>query len=263
MKCGVTRLLLGVCLAIGAGWGSGAGANDLCGLTLTGNLRLDHDLVCAGDGLIVGADGIRVDLNGHSITGSGIGTGIVVVGRTDVTIEGGVVQNFAVAIRLNDATGVVIRHGEFAGNGELLDMQAGTIGNSIKENVFRDSTVRAIMLRGNVRDNEIKNNTLIGNRLGILVFAGADNEIKDNFVSGSSLAGIRLNVFATGNVIKDNTIAASAAGFEFLVTPTGSAIGNELKANTITGNACALKGPTSGNLLKDNLLEGNAADSCS
>ena len=41
-------------------------ASDLCGATLTGDVRLDHDLVCEGDGLIVGADGIRIDLNGHT-----------------------------------------------------------------------------------------------------------------------------------------------------------------------------------------------------
>jgi parallel beta-helix repeat protein len=259
----VKRVLLLASLAIAAGSGGGAGANDLCGLTLTGDLRLDHDLVCAGGGLIVGADGIRVDLNGHSITGSGVGVGILVAGRTDVTIEGGLIRDFAVALQLNTATGVVIRHTEFAGSGEHVDMQAGSIGNTIKENVFRDATIRAIMLRGNVTDNEIKSNTFTGNRLGILVFAGADNQIKDNVISGSSLAGMRVNVFATGNVIKGNTIAASAAGVEFLVTPTGSAIGNELKANSFTGNGCAVKGPVSGNALKDNLFESNAADSCS
>ena len=259
----VKRVLLLASLAIAAGWGGGAGANDLCGLTLTDDLRLDHDLVCAGGGLIVGADGIKVDLNGHSLTGSGAGVGILVAGRTDVTIEGGVIRNFAVAMQLNTATGVVIRHNEFAGNAEHLDLQAGSIGNTIKENVLRDATIRAIMLRGSVTHNEIKDNTLTGNRVGILVFAGADNQIKDNVISGSSLAGIRVNVFATGNVIKANTIAASAAGVEFLVTPTGSAIGNELKGNTLTGNACAVKGPTSGNALKDNLFENNAADSCS
>ena len=32
---------------------------DFCGVTIIGNLKLDHDLACAGNGLIVGADGAR------------------------------------------------------------------------------------------------------------------------------------------------------------------------------------------------------------
>jgi parallel beta-helix repeat protein len=251
------------CLATGAGWDAHLGANDLCGATVTADVRLDHDLVCTGDGLIIGADGISVDLNGHTVTGPGSGAGILVGGRADITIAGGVIRNFAVAIRLNAATGVVIRNTEFAGNGEALDLQAGSIGNTVKENVFRDSTIRAIMLRSNSRDNDIKSNILTGNRIGILVFGGIDNQIKDNVVSGSGLAGIRLNVIATGNVIKHNTVDASPVGIDFIVTPTGSATGNELKDNTLSGNACGLNGPTSGNTLKDNHFVGNVADVCS
>jgi len=251
------------CLAAGASWEGRVRANDLCGATVTADVRLDHDLVCTGDGLVIGADGVSVDLNGHTMTGPGSGIGIFVGGRADVTIAGGVIRNFGVAIRLNTATGVVIRNSEFAGNAEALDLQAGSIGNSVKENVFRDSTIRAIMLRGNSRGNDIKNNVFTGNRIGILVFGGIDNQIKDNLVSGSSLAGIRFNVIATGNVIKDNTIAAGAAGIEFVVTPTGSATGNELKDNTLSGNVCGLTGPTSGNTLKDNHFVGNVADVCS
>ena len=148
------------------------------------------------------------------------------------------------------------------GNGEAIDAQAGSIGNTIKDNVFRDHTVRAIMLRGNVRENDIKANTFTGNRIGMLVFAGMDNQIKDNEFSGSSLAAIRFNVFASGNVVKGNRIAASAAGLEFLVTPTGSSMGNEIKDNTLTANSCAVKGPTAGNTFKDNHFAGNLADAC-
>ena len=88
-------------------------------------------------------------------------------------------------------------------------------GTQSRTTLFRDSTTRAIMLRSNSIDNDIKNNTFIGNRVGILVFGGVDNTLKQNIVSGSSLAGIRLNVIATGNLIKDNTVVSNAAGIEF------------------------------------------------
>jgi parallel beta-helix repeat protein len=243
--------------------GGAAAANDLCGTTITGDLKLDHDLVCAGDGLVVGADGIRVDLNGHTVAGSGGGVGIIVAGRADVTIANGVIRNFQAAVRLNAATGIVIRHNELVQNGDGIDVQAGGVGNTVKENTFRNHTVRAIMLRGGSSDNDIKNNTFVANRIGVLVNGAIDTELKDNLVSESSLAGIRLNNAATGNTVKDNILTTNLVGIEFLVTPpAGSSVGNEFKGNTVTGNGCGLLGLTTGNTFKDNTFEGNTANAC-
>jgi hypothetical protein len=42
-----------------------------CGDTITHSVTLTADLgPCPGDGLIVGADGITIDLGGHTLTGS-------------------------------------------------------------------------------------------------------------------------------------------------------------------------------------------------
>jgi hypothetical protein len=42
-----------------------------CGDTLTHSVRLTSDLTdCTGDGRVIGADGIIVDLNGHTIDGT-------------------------------------------------------------------------------------------------------------------------------------------------------------------------------------------------
>src|SRR5262245_8522713 len=235
--------------------GGNVAADDLCGTTITADLKLDHDLVCSGDGLVVGADDLRIDLNGHALAGSGGGVGIQVVGRSDVTVANGVIRNFQVAVRLNTSTGIIIRQNEFVQNGDGIDTQAGGVGNTIKDNTFRNHIVRAIMLRGGSSDNDVKNNTFVGNRIGVLVFGGADSELKDNVVSGSSVAGIRLNV-AMRNVIKGNLLNSNAAGIDFVFTPTGSSAGNEVKGNSISGNACALQGPASGNTFKDNTFEG-------
>jgi parallel beta-helix repeat protein len=255
------RLLLIAGLVAAAA--SGATANDLCGTTITGDVRLDHDLVCSGDGPTVGADGIRIDLNGHTVAGSGAGAGFIVVGRSDVTIANGVIRNFQVAVRLNASAGIVIRHNELVQNGDGIDIQAGGVGNTVKENTFRNHTVRAIMLRGGSSDNDIKNNTFVANRIGILVNGATDTELKDNFVSASSLAGIRFNNAATGNSVKDNILTSNVTGIEFLVTPpAGSSVGNEFKGNTLTGNGCGLWGLTAGNTFKDNAFEGNTTDAC-
>jgi nitrous oxidase accessory protein NosD len=242
--------------------GRGAAANDLCGSTVTGDLKLDHDLVCSADGLVVGADGIRIDLNGHTIAGSGAGVGVQLLGRSDVTVANGMIRSFGVAVRMNTSTGVIIRHMQFIQNGEGIDAQAGSVGNTVKDSLFQGHSIRAIMLRGGSSDNDVKNNSFIANRIGVLVFGATETELKDNFVAESSLAGIRFNVAATGNTVKDNTLISNLAAIEFVVTPTGSSVGNEFKANALTGNGCGLLGPTAGNSFKGNVFAGNTTNAC-
>jgi parallel beta-helix repeat protein len=240
-----------------------ARATDLCGAPVTHDVTLSEDLLCTGDALIVGASGIRIDLNGFAIQGSGTGTGVAVTGHSNVTIIGGAIRHFAVAVRVNASTDLVINQIEFTGNAEGIDFQAGSIHNTVKSSSFRQSSTRAIMLRTNSKDNDIKANTFSDNRIGILLFGGVDNSIKNNFIAASELAGIRVNVIATGNVLKDNILTGNAAGVEFLATLTGSASGNELKGNTFASNTCGIKGPTAGNDIHDNSFDSNTTDACS
>ena len=46
-------------------------ASPACGQVVKGNVTLTANLNCPGDGLIVGGDNTRIDLNGYSITGPG------------------------------------------------------------------------------------------------------------------------------------------------------------------------------------------------
>ena len=234
-----------------------------CGATVVTDLQLTSDLLCPGEGLIAGAAGIPIFFNALSIAGAGAGVGIRVAARLGVEIRQGTIRGFATAVRVTDSSDLVIAHNELAGNAEGIDFQAGSIGNTVKENRFTNSTIRAMMLRSNSSDNDIKDNAFTGNRVGILVFGGVENTIKDNDILGSALAGVRFNVIATGNMLKDNRIGANAAGVEFLVTPTGSAVGNEVKDNTFAANACGIKGPSAGNTIKGTRFDGNTADTCS
>lgn len=241
---------------------SNATADDLCGATIVANLTLDHDLTCAGNGLTVGADGIRLDLNGHAIAGSGSGVGISVIGRTGVSIVGGRLQNFQTGVLVLNSTAIQVRDNQFADNVDGVDLQAGSVANTIKANHFQDNRTRGIMLRGGTSANVIKENTLSGNRVGILVNGPVGTTVKENTVSFSTLAGIRIGVTATDNLIVENTVVSNPAGIDFVVTSTESAIGNTLRENTIALNTCGLKGPVAGNTLTENVFQGNTVDSC-
>jgi parallel beta-helix repeat protein len=261
---------IGVLLVAAMGWvlaPAGVVADDLCGATIVSNLKLDSDLTCAANGLIVGADGIRVNLNGHTLTGAatapGSGVGISVVGRNNVSIVGGTIKNFDAGVRVGNATGLVVKESALVENGDGIDFQQGSSGNVVKENEFSNNRTRGIMLRGGVTENVIKENTFTGNRVGILVFGGVANTLKENILSTSGLAGIRLNVIATANVIVENTIVSNPTGIDFIVTATGSATGNSLVENTIALNVCGLKGPTASNTMIENTFESNGTDTCS
>src|ERR687891_365453 len=82
-----------------------------CGATITTDATLDSDLVnCPNNGIIIGADNITLDLNGHTIDGDSTPVdpcpqeepcdfGVVnLTGHDRLTIVGGTVQQFSVGI---------------------------------------------------------------------------------------------------------------------------------------------------------------------
>jgi parallel beta helix pectate lyase-like protein len=88
-----------------------------CGTTITTDVKLQKDLIdCPSNGLVIGADGVTVDLNGHRIDGDAAeysecgrtepcDLGIFVDGHDDVTIENGSVREFAVGVLVAQSRG--------------------------------------------------------------------------------------------------------------------------------------------------------------
>ena len=259
-------LLVVACLM--AGMGPRAAASDLCGTTILADLKLDHDLTCTGPGLIVGADGITINLNGHTITGPGSGVGINVPNRTGVLIVGGTVRNFLAGVQLVNSTAIVVKENRFTGNQDAVFL-IGTNGSTIKENTAWQNTRVGVMLRPsgirNSTQNVVVENTLTDNTNGIiLVETPTGNTIKENRISGSSNAGLNVNGAVSGNVIKENAFIGNAAGIRLNpgvggLFPTG----NRFIENTISMNTCGVMGPAGDNTFKENVLEGNVADLCS
>ena len=84
-----------------------------CGQTLTASTTVGNDLTnCPGDGLVIGAAGITINLNGHTIDGQFAGIGIRNDSFADVTIRNGAVTEFN--------RGVVLA--EPASNNEVQDL---------------------------------------------------------------------------------------------------------------------------------------------
>ena len=109
-----SAVLLSGFLSLGVAAAPAPGPSSaLCGTTIVTSVVLDSDLVCGMGGIMVGADGITIALNGHSITGPNRGAplvGILVVGRTGVSIEGpGTVTNFRTGILIASSHDVTVK----------------------------------------------------------------------------------------------------------------------------------------------------------
>jgi parallel beta-helix repeat protein len=235
-----------------------------CGASIVESLRLEEDLTCVGDGLIVNADGVKINLNGHTISGNGTGNGITVRNRTDVSIfGGGTIRGFLTGVFVATSRGVEIKDSEFTANREGVFLN-GASGNTVKNNVVWQNTLRGIMLRPTMSgvistDNVVNDNVLTGNPSGILLFGQPGNIIKANTISGSTVGALDLSGGgASGNVIKGNVLANSAAGIKFGAGWTA----NTFLDNTIQSNTCGTQGPSANNTFIEYLFVGNTTDVC-
>ena len=115
-----------------------AGTAAKCGDTMISDIILANDLLdCAGDGLVVGANDITIDLNGHTVDGSGSlkSAGIRIQGYSGVIVKGGIVREFGRGIWLINAV-----DNQVLGN---------TIENSAEEGVFADKKSGGALVEGN------------------------------------------------------------------------------------------------------------------
>jgi parallel beta-helix repeat protein len=208
-----------------------------CGQVVTRSVTLGNDLLaCPGDGLVIGASGITVDLNGHVVQGAGLGAGVRNPGHHDVTIRGGTIRNFD--------------------NGVLL---SGAQRNVVAGNTFDLTELGAVHLTGGSSSNHVTGNTALPGNGEAIVVDGASNHnrLEGNSLSGSSNAGIRVD-FSSNTAIVGNLVAG---GSDVAITMTG-APRSVVQSNTIqgVGDAAILMTGSSGNVIRFNKL-GQSADS--
>lgn len=83
-----------------------------CGETITTDMTLTNDVDdCPGLGLVIGADNVTLDLNGHTVDGNGEADfeGIQAIGHHGVTIKGGTIRDFVEGVAVISARDVVLR----------------------------------------------------------------------------------------------------------------------------------------------------------
>jgi large repetitive protein len=187
-----------------------------CGDTITADTTLDRDLVnCPVNGLVIGANHITLDLNGHTIDGDGAIVEHCPAGEVcdvgidngprpsrfafdDVTIKGGSVREFAV--------GVVIW---------------GVHGNRIRDLAASRNESGGIVVGGTTEfrrsvDNRVERSSAVDDGdgsfgVGILMLANDHSRVEHSSVSGNDDAGIVVgdstDIRVVGNSVRDQPFA--------------------------------------------------------
>lgn len=256
----------------------------MCGTVITANTTLQHSVgPCVDNGLVIGSDGVTLDLNGHTVYGlPGLpqaggplgGAGILVDGRQDVTVTNGTVKDFdgGVVIRGGEDNTVSDVHvtdnvgGPLSQWGEGIGVWSST-GNTLQGNtVSGNGPYAGIGLYG-AGDNTVSGNTVTTNDvdrtptvnedIGIRIEPGShNNSVSGNTVTSNGLDGVA--VWGTDNSITNNTINNN--GFHNKTHRPGdgvriwaSASNTTVTNNTICGNAGSpVVALSSGNTINSN-----------
>lgn len=237
-----------------------------CGDILLVDTVLMEDLTCgAGDGLVLGAPGITLDLDGHTITGAGIGTsagGIRVPPGVDwTTIRGGTVSGFTEGIvidssawtsvtamevtdtergiNLANASWSTISRNEVHGS-QLDGIRVdgwGSVGNQVTRNTVSGSNFIALTVSNGARGTEVSRNDVAGGEFGIAVFAfPTETKLMRNSVTGTTFAGISVHYGPSSTRVQRNTVTAgSGVGIRIGVAGTPHASATRVDWNVVTG----------------------------
>ena len=271
-----------VCTTVLALWASlgpvsGAGAAVLaCGQTITQNTVLENDVgpcpANLGHGIIVGADNITLDLNGHQVLGtSGLindGAGVYVFRRTGVTVKNGTVRNFDCGVAIEGGSGNTVsgvhaqdnigavgasRCGEgvailssqnnrVVSNRIVHNGPFGGIGVYTAVNSEHNRTTSGVS-RGNLIDsNQVVDNNLprsaqINDADGIRIETqSVFNVITNNSVTGSGLDGISLFSFAPDNTVNYNSVQNNGFLNPFRRNGDGIRVVGGAVRSTVIGN---------------------------
>jgi parallel beta-helix repeat protein len=197
--------------------GPALAAEANCGDIITANTILHNDLTdCPGDGIVIGADNITLDLNRHTIDGDAVqgadrlDDGIHNDGHGGVTIENGTIREFDRAVALDAAS-----HNRLHGltttlnSGRAINVDDGSNANHIYGNTASNNGRSGIALLSSDY-NLVENNTLSGNVVaGMGGFTVRHSVIRHNVVSDNGDNGIFWGAGSEDNRIEDNTISGS------------------------------------------------------
>lgn len=206
--------VLGLFLVIGAGPASALSNVDSCRtIGQSGSFRLIRNLASTNDCFVITASGVTLDLQGHTLNGSGVGSGIrVTENLQQITIRNGNVRGFNIGIELFSTRDYTVE-GVHAVNNVLHGLFTSNPGEGrVVNNTFAGNGCGGISAIGNqpilIENNLVHDNALVsGGCSGIL--AGAGSRIVGNIVRNNGRHGI--DVLCPSSVVGNTSILNNRA----------------------------------------------------
>ena len=223
-------------------------------MTITSNTKLDRDLTnCAANGIVIGANNITLDLNGHTIDGDGVGfdVGVDNPGHDGVSVEGGKVAEFFFGLRISDAQRNRVRSLTAADNADAGIFLFGSADSQVETSVVVRSPVGIVI--EDCSRIAIERNSTFRDSEGIVLLSSLDSRMAAN-LSFDNINGIGLND-SDRNVIEANVLFRNENG---IYAVSGSDY-NALKDNVATSNTAAgIEIDNGHNLITRNVLRDNS-----
>jgi parallel beta-helix repeat protein len=172
--------------------GSASGLQDALAGGAYGRVTLTGD-VNMPDGISFGASHVTVDCGFHTIRGGGSGTGVDLSNKVNVEVRNCTIENYGTGILMDGTSHSRILGSTIKDNDYGLAMRSGAMAsrtNNISSNKITPSDVYGIYLDGNVWDNTLTGNSIIGKQYSLYTNARCDNIIPDSNVgSGGKKIG--------------------------------------------------------------------------
>lgn len=234
-----------------------------CGVVVTANARLHNDIgPCPGDGLIIGADGVTLDLGGHRVLGTlmpspGLArnatnaSGITFRTTAGSRVMNGEVSQFAIGVQITGGAANRVTRMNIHDNIGRTDGDGVAVFGSDRNRIDRNRVVHngqwsgiSLLNAGAAGSsyNEISDNIVLDNNVPMFDTQGTpvdkrdmgiaiegpgatNNEIAKNVVSGSGTNGIQvMPACSTGYMVSTGC------------PDTVSNDGNVITGNTVTHN---------------------------
>jgi parallel beta-helix repeat protein len=209
-----------------------------CGDTVVTSVTLTADITgCGSRGLIAGHSGIVINLNGHTISGTGVAQGVFDGSFGSVTVKNGTISGFSRGVEFdsgasNVATGLRIH--DNAGTGIFTFVPTTITSNVIWKNGSGIAVGCCASDKSTVSNNVVNSNT--GDGIDVS-FTASGSVITGNRVLSNTGTGI--NVGAAGAAISGNTASANGGDGMDLTSnnalPALRATSNKANSNTQLG----------------------------
>jgi parallel beta-helix repeat protein len=210
-----------------------------------GSYKLSRSFsVAEGDGIVITASGVTLDLSGHQVSTNkkGTGRGIAIVGAKSVTVKNGGVTGFNANIALDGAEGSQITELKITGdnlapnNGpsEIGVLIINSFGNVIDHNTISSTNLGIFVRGGKSSGNRIIKNVLTGGKIA------ANNLLGICYNPAPTPAGQTSNPAGPrGDSIYSNQIAR----YNYALAVSTGSISNMFNDNTLASFTGAFREP--------------------